>query len=119
MKISSCSKEAHANPAGIVSLSSQSSKLQANQKARSKRPGPPGEIFIHAAAMNMVLLYVQFLTQGAHNYFHMCTSISAFLSCSMLRSLTKKKCDVSDVDMKAEQFYLINNNLASSEKCVK
>lgn len=67
MKISSSSKEAHANPAGIVPLSSQSSKLQANQKARSKRPGPPGEIFIHAAAPNMVLLSVQFLTQGEGN----------------------------------------------------
>ncbi|XP_044193215.1 BAH and coiled-coil domain-containing protein 1 [Thunnus albacares] len=42
IKISSSSKEAPANPAGIVSFSSQSSKLQANQKARSKRPGPPG-----------------------------------------------------------------------------
>ncbi|XP_076615817.1 BAH and coiled-coil domain-containing protein 1 [Chaetodon auriga] len=42
IKISSSSKEAPANPAGIVPFSSQSSKLQANQKARSKRPGPPG-----------------------------------------------------------------------------
>ncbi|XP_059181269.1 BAH and coiled-coil domain-containing protein 1 [Centropristis striata] len=41
-KISSSSKEAPANPAGIVPFSSQSSKLQANQKAKSKRPGPPG-----------------------------------------------------------------------------
>ncbi|XP_049419043.1 BAH and coiled-coil domain-containing protein 1 isoform X1 [Epinephelus fuscoguttatus] len=41
-KISSSSKEAPANPAGIVPFSSQSSKLQVNQKARSKRPGPPG-----------------------------------------------------------------------------
>ncbi|KAM9336798.1 BAH and coiled-coil domain-containing protein 1 [Symphorus nematophorus] len=41
-KISSSSKEAPANPAGTVPFSSQASKLQANQKARSKRPGPPG-----------------------------------------------------------------------------
>ncbi|XP_051273696.1 BAH and coiled-coil domain-containing protein 1 isoform X1 [Dicentrarchus labrax] len=40
IKISSSSKEAPANPAGIVPFSSQSSRLQANQKARSKRPGP-------------------------------------------------------------------------------
>ena len=51
MKISSSSKEAQANPAGTVPLPLQSSKLQANQKARSKRPGPPGEIFVHAAAI--------------------------------------------------------------------
>ncbi|XP_071394682.1 BAH and coiled-coil domain-containing protein 1-like isoform X2 [Centroberyx affinis] len=42
IKISSSSKEAPANPAGIGSFSSQASRLQANQKARSKRPGPPG-----------------------------------------------------------------------------
>lgn len=42
IKISSSSKEAPANPAGSISFSSQSSKLQTNQKARSKRPGPPG-----------------------------------------------------------------------------
>lgn len=42
IKISSSSKETPANPAGIVPFSSQSFKLQANQKARSKRPGPPG-----------------------------------------------------------------------------
>ncbi|KAM7371018.1 hypothetical protein PAMP_010520 [Pampus punctatissimus] len=41
IKISSSSKEALANPAGIMSFSSQSSKLQANQKA-TKRPGLPG-----------------------------------------------------------------------------
>ncbi|XP_041829696.1 BAH and coiled-coil domain-containing protein 1 isoform X2 [Melanotaenia boesemani] len=40
IKISSSSKEAPANPAGTLSFSSQSSKLQANQKVRSKRPGP-------------------------------------------------------------------------------
>lgn len=48
IKISSSSKEAPANPAGIVPFSSQASKLQAQQKARSKRPGPPGEMFTHA-----------------------------------------------------------------------
>ncbi|XP_040923067.1 BAH and coiled-coil domain-containing protein 1 [Toxotes jaculatrix] len=42
IKISSSSKETPANPAGIVPFSSQSSKLQTNQKARSKRPGPAG-----------------------------------------------------------------------------
>uniref|UniRef100_UPI0037E799F9 BAH and coiled-coil domain-containing protein 1 n=1 Tax=Semicossyphus pulcher TaxID=241346 RepID=UPI0037E799F9 len=42
IQISSSSKEAFANPAGIAPFSSQASKLQANQKARSKRPGPPG-----------------------------------------------------------------------------
>ncbi|KAM7381906.1 hypothetical protein PAMA_012658 [Pampus argenteus] len=42
IKISSSSKEALANPAGIMSFSSQSSKLQANQKASTKRPGLPG-----------------------------------------------------------------------------
>uniref|UniRef100_A0A665WAH3 BAH domain and coiled-coil containing 1b n=1 Tax=Echeneis naucrates TaxID=173247 RepID=A0A665WAH3_ECHNA len=40
-KISSSSKET-ANSAGITPFSSQSSKLQANQKARSKRMGPAG-----------------------------------------------------------------------------
>ncbi|XP_035810869.2 BAH and coiled-coil domain-containing protein 1 isoform X2 [Amphiprion ocellaris] len=39
IQISSSSKEAPANSAGTVSFSS---KLQTNQKARSKRPGPPG-----------------------------------------------------------------------------
>lgn len=47
IKISSSSKEAPANPAGGISFSSQSSKLQTNQKARSRRPGPLGEMFIH------------------------------------------------------------------------
>ncbi|KAM3592528.1 uncharacterized protein V6R79_020793 [Siganus canaliculatus] len=45
-KINSSSKEASANSAGTVPFSSQSSKLQANQKAaRSKRAGPPGLSF--------------------------------------------------------------------------
>ncbi|KAK5850621.1 hypothetical protein PBY51_001484 [Eleginops maclovinus] len=42
IQISSSSKEAPANPAGILPFLSQSSKLQANQKAGSKRPVPPG-----------------------------------------------------------------------------
>ncbi|KAK1881077.1 BAH and coiled-coil domain containing protein 1, partial [Dissostichus eleginoides] len=42
IQISSSSKEAPANPAGILPFLSQSSKLQANQRAGSKRPGPPG-----------------------------------------------------------------------------
>ncbi|XP_028285985.1 BAH and coiled-coil domain-containing protein 1 isoform X2 [Parambassis ranga] len=42
IRISSSSKEAPANSAGTLSFSSQSSKLQTNQKARSKRPGAPG-----------------------------------------------------------------------------
>lgn len=42
IQISSSSKDAPANPAGIVPFSSQASKLQENQRARSKRPGPPG-----------------------------------------------------------------------------
>ncbi|XP_068161397.1 BAH and coiled-coil domain-containing protein 1 [Antennarius striatus] len=41
IKISSSCKEAPANPAGILPFSCQSSKLQSNQKAKSKRPGPP------------------------------------------------------------------------------
>nr|XP_046234179.1 BAH and coiled-coil domain-containing protein 1 isoform X2 [Scatophagus argus] len=39
IKINSSSKEAPANPAGIVSFSSQSSKLQANQKAKTSGMG--------------------------------------------------------------------------------
>ncbi|XP_031147134.1 BAH and coiled-coil domain-containing protein 1 isoform X2 [Sander lucioperca] len=43
IKISSSSKEAPANPAGIVPFSSQSSKLQANQKARSTGSVPSAD----------------------------------------------------------------------------
>ncbi|KAM6897720.1 LOW QUALITY PROTEIN: BAH and coiled-coil domain-containing protein 1 [Xenentodon cancila] len=43
IKISSSSKEVPANPAVALSFSSQSSKQQANQKATSNRPGPPGK----------------------------------------------------------------------------
>ncbi|XP_041671428.1 BAH and coiled-coil domain-containing protein 1 isoform X2 [Cheilinus undulatus] len=42
IQIGSSSKDAPANPPGIVPFSSQASKLQENQRARSKRPGPPG-----------------------------------------------------------------------------
>ncbi|XP_026172239.1 BAH and coiled-coil domain-containing protein 1 [Mastacembelus armatus] len=42
VKISSSSKEAPANSAGIVSFSSHSCKLQTSQKAKSKRLGLPG-----------------------------------------------------------------------------
>ncbi|XP_065806046.1 BAH and coiled-coil domain-containing protein 1 [Labrus bergylta] len=42
IQISSASKDASANPPGIGSFSSQASKFQENQKARSKRPGSPG-----------------------------------------------------------------------------
>lgn len=55
IKICSSSKEAVANPAGIVPLSSQSSKSQASQKAKSKRPGPPGESFIGRLDVNVPL----------------------------------------------------------------
>lgn len=54
IKISSSSKEAPANPAGIVPLSSQSSKPQANRKAKSKRPESSGEIFIHRLDINLL-----------------------------------------------------------------
>ena len=46
IQITSSSKEAPANPAGILPFLSQSSKLQANQRAGSKRPRPPGETFV-------------------------------------------------------------------------
>ncbi|MEQ2217124.1 hypothetical protein XENOCAPTIV_022285 [Xenoophorus captivus] len=42
MKITLSSKEVPLNSAGTYPFSAQSSKLQANLKARSKRPGPPG-----------------------------------------------------------------------------
>ncbi|CAJ1080748.1 BAH and coiled-coil domain-containing protein 1 [Xyrichtys novacula] len=42
IQISSSSKDASANPARITAFSSQASKVQANQKARNKRPGPLG-----------------------------------------------------------------------------
>ncbi|KAM9837358.1 LOW QUALITY PROTEIN: BAH and coiled-coil domain-containing protein 1 [Aulostomus maculatus] len=42
IKISSSSKEPPANPGGMASFSSQSSKLKAKQRARSKRPESPG-----------------------------------------------------------------------------
>lgn len=45
--ISSSSNEAPANPAGMVPLLPQSSKPQANQRVKSKRPEPSGE-FLHA-----------------------------------------------------------------------
>uniref|UniRef100_A0A096M1X0 BAH domain and coiled-coil containing 1b n=1 Tax=Poecilia formosa TaxID=48698 RepID=A0A096M1X0_POEFO len=43
IKITSSSKEALANSTGTFPFSAQSSKLQLSLKARSKRPGPPGE----------------------------------------------------------------------------
>lgn len=55
IKICSSSKEAVANAAGVVPLSSQSSKSQASQKAKSKRPGPPGESFIGRLDINVLL----------------------------------------------------------------
>ncbi|KAK5601373.1 hypothetical protein CRENBAI_000553 [Crenichthys baileyi] len=42
MKITLSSKEVPSNSAGTNPFSAQSSKLQANLKARTKRPGPPG-----------------------------------------------------------------------------
>lgn len=45
--ISSSSNEAPANPAGMVPLLPQSSKPQANQRVKSKRPEPSGE-FLYA-----------------------------------------------------------------------
>lgn len=45
--ISSSSNEAPANPAGMVPLLPQSSKPQANQRVKSKRPESSGE-FLYA-----------------------------------------------------------------------
>ncbi|KAM4623762.1 LOW QUALITY PROTEIN: BAH and coiled-coil domain-containing protein 1 [Polymixia lowei] len=49
IKMTSSSKEASANSSVIGSFSPPSSKLQANQKARSKRPEPPGIVSMSSA----------------------------------------------------------------------
>lgn len=53
IQISSSSNEAPANPAGIVPLLPQSSKPQANQRVRSKRPEPPGEFLMRRLDVNV------------------------------------------------------------------
>lgn len=55
IQISSSSNEAPANPAGIVPLLPQSSKPQANQRVRSKRPEPPGEFLMRRLDVNVQL----------------------------------------------------------------